>query len=813
MKYQSTKNQFMKRGYALFIVAMSVINLLGQSTKTDAMLFGDVKDKNTGEHISFVTITVKGTKLGTRSDITGHYKLAHLPVGLQTVVATVEGYIPQEMEVMMEKGKSSEIFFELERDAFNLEQVVVTGTRTPHRIKNVPIRTEVVSSQALRNKNAWNVFEALEGVTGIRVESQCQFCNFTMVRMQGLGAEHTQVLINGQPVYSGLASVYGLEQIGTGDIDRIEVVKGAGSALYGSSAVAGAINIITKEPSRIPSLTADLQFGSYGTNVYNLNGSMQNEKGNIGLNVYAQKIDHDAIDQTAEGINRNEVRRKDSISDRVASNLHNLGFSLYADRPFFSDDRIIIRGKAINEKRAGGAITDDVYKNPFTEGTENITTNRYEAELTYIKPLGEATDLTFTTAYINHNREATNDSYLSDFKRVYNDSTPDVQDMRPYIAKENTLVSTLTLGTKLGKHNLLFGVQNYMTRLNETGMYIIVDPSSAYYQTSYKSTAHKQAHEFGAFVQDEWNINSDLSIVPGLRLDYHSSSERYEADQKVFDGEFPVANFSQTSVNPRLAARYNLNRHITLRANAGTGFRAPYGFSEDLHLCSGSPRVWKSTDLRPEKSYSGNLSADYYGHHFQISGNLFYTYLKDKIDFSDASDDAKARGYTYQWNNIDDATVAGVELTILVNPVRNLNIGLDFTFNDGRYRNNRDDWKGTEYEEISRYIPRFAQTTGGLKVEYSPKNWFFSINADYQGKMYIDYNSEDDPNTSKIKQTNPYVIFNARVARNLGNNFNLYVGGKNIFGYIQDEKHLDDAAFIYAPLYGAMFYCGLSIRI
>ena len=162
------------------------------------------------------------------------------------------------------------------------------------------MRTEVVTSQALKNKNAWNVFEALEGVPGIRVENQCQFCNFTMVRMQGLSSEHTQVLINGQPVYSGLASVYGLEQIGTGDVDRIEVVKGAGSALYGSSAIAGAINIIAKEPSTIPYVSADLQFGNHNTRVYNVSASMRNSQGNIGISAYAQKIDHGVIDETGK---------------------------------------------------------------------------------------------------------------------------------------------------------------------------------------------------------------------------------------------------------------------------------------------------------------------------------------------------------------------------------------------------------------------------------------------------------------------------------------------------------------------------------
>lgn len=229
----------MKKMYVWLLAFLYVINVSGQAAKTDAMLFGDVKERKTQKHIPYATIYVKGSSKGCAADATGHYKMAHLPVGRQIIVAQFVGYKPQEIEVNLVEGKGTELYFELEEDVFNLEQVVVTGTRTQHYVKNVPIRTEVVTSKALKSKNAWNVFEALEGVPGIRVENQCQSCNFTMVRMQGLGSEHTQVLINGQPIYSGLASVYGLEQIGTGDVDRIEVIKGAGSALYGSSAIAG----------------------------------------------------------------------------------------------------------------------------------------------------------------------------------------------------------------------------------------------------------------------------------------------------------------------------------------------------------------------------------------------------------------------------------------------------------------------------------------------------------------------------------------------------------------------------------------------
>ena len=227
--------------------------------KTDAMLFGDVKSAKTLEHIPYSTIMVKGTNIGTTADGTGHYKLANLPVGKCTIVARAIGYKQQEKEVVMERDKAVKIFFQLEEDVLSLEQVVVTATRTEHHLKDVPVRTEIISAKTIENKNASNIYQALDGTPGVRVENQCQFCNFTMVRMQGLGAEHTQVLINGQPIYSGLAGVYGLQQMSTVDVDKIEVVKGAGSALYGSGAIAGAINIVTKEPDFIPTTTLVLQ--------------------------------------------------------------------------------------------------------------------------------------------------------------------------------------------------------------------------------------------------------------------------------------------------------------------------------------------------------------------------------------------------------------------------------------------------------------------------------------------------------------------------------------------------------------------------
>jgi len=797
------------------LICLNIISFAQQ--KTDAMLFGDVKSNKTKEHIPFASLAVKGTHLGTTCDFTGHFKLPHLPLGKNIIVISAVGYKTQEKEVFMEAGKATELFVFLENDLLNLEQVVVTATRSQHYVKDVPVRTEVITAKAIENKNACNIYQALEGTPGVRVENQCQSCNFTMVRMQGLGAEHTQVLINGQPMYSGLAGVYGLQQLSTIDINQIEVVKGAGSALYGSSAVAGAINIITKEPDMIPSTTLDVQLGNFNTHKYGVSSSIRNEKGNVGLNIFAQRYTEGALDQTGAGLNRDEVMNPDGISDRVSTNLTNAGFGLFVEDLIGSNDKLIIRGKSVFEKRQGGIMDDDYYRNPFTDGTESIATDRYEAELSYEKKFWNTSALNFSLAYVNHNRDATNDSYLNDYLSTHNDSVPDVREMRPYLANENSLSSTISFGSKLGNHNLLFGLQAFYTQLDESGMYVVVDENSNFLGDSYRSVANKSAREFGFFIQDEWDVNGRFMIVPGIRFDNHHSGEEYSTNRQVFDtNQFPKTSFDETSVNPRLALKYKLSESFTLRANAGTGFRAPYGFSEDLHLCSGSPRVWKSSDLEPETSMSYNLSLDYYGHDLKISGNIFRTDLKNKIGFTDADENVAALGYDYQWKNIDDAFVQGIELSLTASLWHALNLSVDMTYNQGEYKNVREDWRETPYESQSRFISRFPTTTGNITLDYSPGTWSFVLSGNYQGKMYIDYFNEDiDPvlgDQSKIKETKAFALFNARMSKQLGM-FRLYAGVNNIFNHIQDERHLDDAAFLYAPVYGTTIYGGVSVRI
>ncbi len=808
-------NSLIKTILSLSLFLFFITNLNAQN-KTDVMLFGHVVNATNREHIPYATVKVKGTKFGTITDKSGHYKLANIPVGNVTIQVIAVGYKQQEKVITTELNKSIQLFFEMEEDVLNMESIVVTATKTQHFVKDVPIRTEVITDKKIEEKNAVNLYEALEGTPGIRVEQQCQYCNFSMIRMQGLGAEHTQVLINGQPMYSGLAGVYGLQQMSTVDIGQIEVVKGAGSALYGSSAVAGAINIISKEPDYEPLINVDVQFANHNTHKFSISNSMLNGNGNIGITTYASYLNEGVIDETGEGLILDDVNKSDGISDRVSSNLINAGFSVYFYSPFAENEKMIIRGKVVSEKREGGTINNDYYKNPFTDGTESISTKRYESQLSYNKFFGDNVELNFNSGFTFHSRNATNDTYLSDYLATHNDTAPDVRNMRPYLADEFSYNSTLSLAAQFSSHNVLLGAQIYSSDNNESGMYVVVDDNSQYFADSYKSIADKTAFEIGAFIQDEFQPLDNLVIVGGLRFDLHSSQEEYTSDKQIFNTLFPISKFDESSFNPRVAIKYDINNNLSLRANFGTGFRAPYGFSEDLHLCSGSPRVWKSSNLKPETSMSYNFSADYYANKFTISANVFRTVLNDKIAFTDASEETARLGYNYEWANIDDAYVQGIETSIQYSFLNDLNIAIDFTYNQGEYINVRKDWENTIYEDDSKYISRFPSITSGFNLEYSPKKWMFSLNSSYQGNMYIDYYNNnintDIGDQSKIVKTNPYWLFNLKASRSI-RQFKVYAGASNIFNYLQPEKHLDDAAFMYAPVYGRIVYAGISIDI
>jgi len=718
-------------------------------------------------------------------------------VSMLVLLASSIMSLPQSGLAQEEEKKKDELLFEL-------EEVVVTGTKTEKLLIDVPVRTEIITSADIEAKGAVNLYEALEGMPGIRVEQQCSYCNFTVVRMHGLESGHVQVLIDGQPIYSGLAGVYGLQQVPTANIERIEVVKGAGSALYGSSAIAGVINIITKRPTAEPMVRVTTSLGSHNTNDYTVSASTRAER--MDVMVTAQKSTGDEIDEDKDEARATDRVKTDNVSTGVRVNWYEL----------FGEDQLTFTGRTINEQRQGGELA--TWGNPFAAGAEHIKTARYEAGIGYKRTFSHGGELAANLGYCHHDRNATNDSFLGDYEGIHGE-VPPVNEMEPYLAEEALYVVDVNYSHPLvRKHRLLGGVQYSRNKLEETGMYVSVDHEDLNNIKKKRSESEKSADEVGVYLQGEFALMDNLELVAGARFDSHSSEDNFAGSGKVAAVGRRKLEYDEQAFNPRLAVMVKPSSALTIRASAGTGFRVPYGFSEDLHLCSGSPRVNKPAGLDPEKSVSLNLGADYIAERYMLSANLFRTNLTDKIGFADASEASAKLGYTYEWENIGDAYTQGIELGSSVLLMRDLELDLNLTYTDAQYEDERADWveaHAGKYAADSKYIPRVPNVTGGVKLGYTPGNWYAVLDASYTGSMYIDYCEEEEvtaPN-SKIKHTDGFFVVNPRLSRSFPEQgLTAFVGARNALDYMQDEKHPDDAAFMYAPYTGRIVYGGVEVE-
>ena len=206
---------------------------------SDANIVGHVVNKHTNEHLPYITVMLEGTTIGTTTDATGHYHLVNLPEGNFTIKVSAIGYKAITREVSLKKGKTLEMNFEIEEDLVFLEGVVVSANRSETTRRTAPTLVNVMSIKTFEYTNSCNLAQGLNFQPGVRVENNCQNCGFQQVRINGLDGPYTQILIDSRPIFTALSGVYGLEQLPANMIDRVEVMRGGGSALFGSSAIAG----------------------------------------------------------------------------------------------------------------------------------------------------------------------------------------------------------------------------------------------------------------------------------------------------------------------------------------------------------------------------------------------------------------------------------------------------------------------------------------------------------------------------------------------------------------------------------------------
>lgn len=575
--------QFLLRNTFLAVL-LSVSVFSRAQEKTDAHIIGHVTAN--GNHLPFATVLLKGTTIGTSTDETGHFSILNLPVGTYVVRAQAIGYKSQEKEVVLTKNKTVELKFDLAEDLIGLEQVVVSANRNEQNRQEAMTIVNSLTPKLFLNTNSVNLGEGLNFTPGLRLENNCQNCGFTQVRMNGMEGPYSQVLINSRPIFSGLAGVYGLELFPANMIERVEVVRGGGSALYGSNAIAGTINLITKDPINsafeVNSGLSLIGTGMSGTggaaqdkNI-NFNASVVDLEAKAGVTVFGFYRNHDPFDANNDGFSEMSSITNSTVGTRA---YHRTGKRGKVTFDYFN----------IREKRRGG----DRFEYPLHESN-----------------IAESVEHNINTGALSFDQLFANDDHLNVFGSVQNVDRDSYYGagMDPSAYGKTTDLS-YSAGTQFSmeRSKLLFAPGNLVAGIENNGGYL-TDKKLGYYDavtdTHLPNTlvADQSSQTFGAYVQSEWEFGNFKTSL-GLRTDHYQIDDRTNA----------TAPASGTVFSPRVSIKYQLSQNIMARLSYSHGFRAPQIFDEDLHIeVSSARKVLHENDpnLKQEESRSVMASLD-----------------------------------------------------------------------------------------------------------------------------------------------------------------------------------------------------------
>ncbi|MBO7279261.1 MAG: TonB-dependent receptor [Bacteroidales bacterium] len=734
---------------------------------TDANLVGHILDKNTGEHLPFISVVLQGTMLGTTSDASGHFYLKNLPEGEFILEISAIGYKTIARPITLKKGRTLELNFHLEEEAIALGGVVVTASRSETLRQLAPTLVNVVDAKVFSQTNSVNLAQGIAFQPGIRVETNCQNCGFQQIRINGLDGPYTQILIDSRPVFSALAGVYGIEQIPASMVERVEVMRGGGSALFGSSAIAGTINIITKEPVRnFGEVGHGMTVLGNGTMDHNtsLNASFVTDDNKAGLFLFGQSRDRGGYDANGDG-----------FTELAELQGQTLGLRSYVKTGVYS--KLSFEYHHMNEYRRGG---DSLGRPPHEANiAEQIrhNINAGSVKFDYFSPNTKHRLSVFGSA-----QHIARESYYGggqDLNAYGSTRGMTWVGGAQYIYKMDDCLfmpADLTVGTEI--------IGDY---LNDT-------------MWGYNRYTEQEVFTESIFAQNEWK-NRRWSFLIGGRLDKNSLLRN------------PI-------FSPRLNVRFNPSEKVNLRASYSSGYRAPQVFDEDLHVANVGGTVLmirNSADLREERSHSFTLSGDLYHQFGDWQANLllegFYTHLVDVFELGPA---VVENGVLVQERlNGPGAWVAGVTLETKVAYRDWFQLQAGLTWQQSRY-DELYEWSETAPAvwEMFRTPDWYGYFTASAQLTEA---WQVALNGTYTGSMLVQHMAGAIPEdvaevTPDFFDLGAKVSYDLKFWETMNLQFNL--GVQNIFNAYQqdfDEGADRDSGYMYGPSLPRNFYLGLRL--
>jgi outer membrane receptor for ferrienterochelin and colicins len=664
---------------------------------------------------------------------------------------------------------------------FPIGDVVVTGTKTEKLAAEAPVKTQVVARKQIERKKATNLADALETTSGIRVENNCQNCNFTQVRLNGLEGRYTQILIDGRPVFSGLAGVYGLEQIPEEMIERIEIVKGGGSALYGGNAVGGVVNVITARPrANFGNLT--LRGGAVGIEEPELRVSassgLVNDDKDMAIHVFGGAYTREPWDANGDGFS--EIGKVRQVM---------AGAETYLD--VLKEGELQLKFHVLREQRRGG----DSFDKPEHDAAiaESIHTMRYGGELRFHQLVTSHFnyDLGYGVAYTER------DSYYGGGGDIAMSSPPTADEWEAKQAAMGAYGRTKN-PVHTGDATVNFAYNALGEQIVTAGVQYLSDGLDDRFP-AYGRRIDERYWDVAGILQHDWMYTDWAESIIGVRLDKHSELEELIA-------------------SPRAALMFTPLEWLRTRTSFSTGFRAPQVFDEDLHITivGGEGQIiYNDEALSPERSYSVaqqielnfDLSDDWT---LKTSINGFYTLIKDAFVL-DEDDDPTTMGEIEMYRrNSGDTTVWGMELEAGIAFKQRWGLSGGWTYEQAENSEADPDFNTHTIfrtPEMYGFFETWAKPVGNLEV---------SSGLDITGSMkvphYAGYIAEN-----RMEVSPWFVDWSANLSYRFDIKRDVYltpfVGIRNILDSRQEDYDIGpdrDAGYVYGPRLPRTLFAGIK---
>ena len=691
----------------------------------------------------------------TETDESGKFEIRQVPPGTYHVEVYAQGYMDYCSDPF--ELKQNKLSYQIILIKKVTKEIVVTATRTPKLYDETPVKTEVITREEIEKKEATNLAETLCQTTGVRVENNCQNCNFTQVRINGMEGKYTQILIDSSPVVSAMTGVYGLEQIPAEMLHTIEIVKGGGSALYGGNAVAGVINVLTREPQENRTalkLHQEAISGKPSTNL-GFHSSLVSKDMNTKTYLFANYQKREPVDLNA-----------DSFSE--LGTLSNTSFGLNFYNYFTKlDGNLKLGFFRIFEERRGG----DLFDLPPHEANT--------AEWAKTDQVGFSSEWNH---YLSQNAHYNLSFSLIDAKR--NTYYGSYKDPNAYGNTKNPLMFfNCQFNYQLASHVISLGAQYKRDQIKDEA-------------TGYDRIIEETYHENGYFIQGDFKISRAFTFLTGVRLNKHSAIENF-------------------IVTPRLSILAKINRELSFRTSFSTGFRAPQVFDEDLHITQVGGEgmmVVNSPNLREEKSYSISSGLDY-GKQIkrslvQLSLEAFYTNLSDTFVLHEISRIENAR--ILERINSSGSRVYGIsfEFGLVLGP--RLSLASGWTFQRSELEEPEPDFGSKEFFRT----PDFY---GFTSMSYTNDRLINAeLSLEYTGRMKIPHYTGYIV-TDRLETTDPFWVLNAKLRKpvNITEDCKIsaFLGVHNLLDSYQEDldKGIDrDSGYVYGPAKPRSFFAGLE---